>query len=66
MQNAIRRLIALPSSNHFFADVQVFTCSLKDVAQYRGSSVEFMRHWDDILFGKLLCVNDEKTVADSK
>ena len=47
-----------------FASGQEFTYSLDDIARYYRSYVELMRHWDEVLPGKVLRVQHEDVVED--
>jgi tetratricopeptide (TPR) repeat protein len=47
-----------------FAHGQEFTYSLEDIARYYRTYLDLMRHWDDVLPGRLLRVQYEDVVAD--
>jgi tetratricopeptide (TPR) repeat protein len=47
-----------------FASGQEFTYSLEDIGRYYRSYVELMRHWDEVLPGKILRVQHEDVVED--
>jgi tetratricopeptide (TPR) repeat protein len=47
-----------------FASGQEFTYSIEDLARYYRSYVKLMRHWDDVLPGKVLRVQHEDVVDD--
>ena len=47
-----------------FAEGQEFTYSLEDIAGYYRMYVRLMRHWDDVLPGRVLRVQHEELVAD--
>jgi tetratricopeptide (TPR) repeat protein len=47
-----------------FAAGQEFTYSLEDIGRYYRSYVELMRHWDEVLPGKVLRVQHEELVED--
>ena len=47
-----------------FASGQEFTYSIEDIARYYRSYVELMRHWDQVLPGKVLRVQHEDVVED--
>jgi tetratricopeptide (TPR) repeat protein len=47
-----------------FASGQEFTYSLEDIARYYRSYVELMRHWDEVLPGKVLRIQHENVVED--
>ena len=47
-----------------FASGQEFTYSIEDIARYYRSYVELMRHWDEVLPGKILRVQHEDVVED--
>jgi len=47
-----------------FASGQEFTYSLDDIARYYRTYVELMRHWDEVLPGKVLRVQHEDVVND--
>jgi tetratricopeptide (TPR) repeat protein len=49
-----------------FADGQEFTYSLEDIASYYRNYVALMRHWDEVLPGKVLRVHYEHVVADAE
>ncbi len=47
-----------------FANGQEFTYSIEDIARYYRTYLELMRHWDDVLPGKVLRVQYEDVVGD--
>ncbi|MGD0492606.1 MAG: sulfotransferase [Steroidobacteraceae bacterium] len=47
-----------------FATGQEFTYSLEDIASYYRMYVELMRHWDEVLPGRVLRVQHEDLVED--
>ena len=47
-----------------FASGQEFTYSLEDIARYYRTYIELMRHWDEVLPGKVLRVQHEEVVDD--
>ena len=47
-----------------FAQGQEFTYGLKEAASYYNSYVKLMSHWDDVLPGKVLRVNNEDVIDD--
>lgn len=47
-----------------FASGQEFTYSLEDIGRYYRTYVELMRHWDDVLPGKVLRMQHEQVVED--
>jgi hypothetical protein len=47
-----------------FASGQEFTYSLEDIGRYYRSYVELMRHWDQVLPGRILRVQHEDVVED--
>ena len=47
-----------------FAEGQEFTYSLEDVGQYYRDYVKLMNHWDDVLPGFVLRVNNEDVIQD--
>ena len=47
-----------------FAQGQEFTYGLKEAASYYNSYVKLMNHWDDVLPGKVLRVNNEDVIDD--
>src|SRR5262249_25301136 len=47
-----------------FASGQEFTYSVEDIARYYRTYLELMRHWDDVLPGRILRVHHEDVVAD--
>ena len=49
-----------------FADGQEFTYSLGDIANYYKNYVALMRHWDEVLPGKVHRVHYENVVADAE
>ena len=49
-----------------FADGQEFTYSLNDIANYYKNYVALMRHWDEVLPGKVHRVHYENVVADAE
>jgi len=49
-----------------FADGQEFTYGLDDIARYYKAYAALMRHWDEVLPGKVLRVHYEHVVADAE
>ena len=47
-----------------FAHGQEFTYSIEDIARYYRTYLELMRHWDEVLPGKILRVHHEDVVDD--
>ncbi len=47
-----------------FANGQEFTYSAEDIARYYRTYLELMRHWDDVLPGRVLRVQHEDVVDD--
>jgi predicted Zn-dependent protease len=47
-----------------FAQGQEFTYSAEDIARYYLTYLELMRHWDEVLPGRILRVQHEDVVAD--
>jgi predicted Zn-dependent protease len=47
-----------------FASGQEFTYSVEDIARYYRTYLELMRHWDQVLPGRVLRVHHEDVVAD--
>lgn len=47
-----------------FAKGQEFSYSIEDIAHYYRTYLEFMRHWDEVLPGKVLRVSYEDVVDD--
>ena len=47
-----------------FAQGQEFTYSVEDIARYYRTYVELMRHWDEVLPGRILRVHHEDVVGD--
>lgn len=47
-----------------FAEGQEFTYDLEDVGQYYRDYLELMQHWDDVLPGFVLRVNNEDVIDD--
>jgi hypothetical protein len=47
-----------------FASGQEFTYSLEDIGRYYRMYVDLMRHWDEVLPGRVLRVQHEEVVAD--
>jgi tetratricopeptide (TPR) repeat protein len=47
-----------------FANGQEFTYSVDDIARYYRTYLELMRHWDDVLPGRVLRVHHEDVVGD--
>jgi predicted Zn-dependent protease len=47
-----------------FANGQEFTYSVEDIARYYRTYLELMRHWDQVLPGRVLRVYHEDVVAD--
>src|SRR5437763_7635986 len=64
--DARREPLACCFSNfkQLFASGQEFTYSLEHIARYYRSYVELMRHWEEVLPGKILRVQHEDVVAD--
>ena len=49
-----------------FAQGQEFAYSIEDIARYCRTYLELMRHWDEVLPGRVLRVQHEDVVADLK
>ncbi len=47
-----------------FANGQEFTYSIEDIARYYRTYLELMRHWDEVLRGRILRVQHEDVVDD--
>jgi tetratricopeptide (TPR) repeat protein len=47
-----------------FANGQEFTYSIEDIARYYRTYLELMRHWDEVLPGRVLRVHHEDVVED--
>jgi tetratricopeptide (TPR) repeat protein len=47
-----------------FAQGQEFTYSIEDIARYYRTYLDLMRHWDEVLPGRVLRVQHEDVVAD--
>jgi tetratricopeptide (TPR) repeat protein len=47
-----------------FASGQEFTYSIDDIARYYRTYLELMRHWDEVLPGRILRVHHEDVVSD--
>ena len=47
-----------------FAQGQEFTYSVEDIARYYRTYLELMRHWDEVLPGRVLRVQHEDVVDD--
>ena len=47
-----------------FANGQEFTYSVDDIARYYRTYIELMRHWDEVLPGRVLRLHHEDLVAD--
>jgi tetratricopeptide (TPR) repeat protein len=47
-----------------FANGQEFTYSIEDIARYYRTYIELMRHWDEVLPGRILRVHHEDVVDD--
>jgi tetratricopeptide (TPR) repeat protein len=47
-----------------FAQGQEFTYSVEDIARYYRTYLDLMRHWDEVLPGRVLRVHHEDVVAD--
>ena len=47
-----------------FAQGQEFTYGLKEAGSYYSSYVKLMNHWDNVLPGKILTVNNEDVIDD--
>jgi tetratricopeptide (TPR) repeat protein len=47
-----------------FASGQEFTYSIEDIARYYRTYLDLMRHWDEVLPGRVLRVHHEEVVAD--
>jgi tetratricopeptide (TPR) repeat protein len=64
--DARREAMACCFSNfkQLFAHGQEFTYSLEDIGRYYRTYVELMRHWDEVLPGKVLRMQHEEVVED--
>jgi tetratricopeptide (TPR) repeat protein len=64
--DARREPIACCFSNfkQLFASGQAFTYGLEDIARYYRTYLELMRHWDEVLPGRVLRVHYEDVVDD--
>jgi tetratricopeptide (TPR) repeat protein len=64
--DARREAMACCFSNfkQLFASGQQFTYSIEDIARYYRSYVELMAHWQEVLPGRILCVQHEELIAD--
>ncbi|HEY1890422.1 MAG TPA: sulfotransferase [Steroidobacteraceae bacterium] len=64
--DARREPLACCFSNfkQLFAQGQAFTYGLEDIARYYRTYLELMRHWDDVLPGRVLRVHYEDVVDD--
>lgn len=49
-----------------FAEGQEFTYGLKEVGTYYRDYVDLMRHWDEVLPGKILRIHYEDVVSDTE
>jgi hypothetical protein len=47
-----------------FANGQEFTYSIDDIARYYRTYLELMRHWDEVLPGRVLRVHHEAVIDD--
>jgi hypothetical protein len=47
-----------------FANGQEFTYSIEDIARYYRTYLELMRHWDEVLPGRILRIHHESVVDD--
>ena len=47
-----------------FGNGQEFTYSIEDIARYYRTYVRLMRHWDEVLPGRILRINHEDVVDD--
>ena len=47
-----------------FAEGQEFTYDLRDIGHYYQDYVNLMNHWDDVLPGFVLRVNNEDVIDD--
>src|SRR5450631_750764 len=47
-----------------FASGQEFTYGLEDIARYYRNYIDLMKHWDEVLPGKILRIQHEDVVAD--
>jgi tetratricopeptide (TPR) repeat protein len=47
-----------------FANGQEFTYSIDDIARYYRTYLELMRHWDEVLPGRILRIRHEEVVDD--
>ena len=64
--DARREPLACCFSNfkQLFAQGQTFTYGLEDIARYYRTYLELMRHWDEVLPGRVLRVHYEDVVQD--
>jgi tetratricopeptide (TPR) repeat protein len=64
--DARRAPVACCFSNlkQLFAQGQEFTYSVEDIARYYRTYLELMRHWEDVLPGRILRVHHEDVVED--
>jgi tetratricopeptide (TPR) repeat protein len=64
--DARREPVACCFSNlkQLFANGQEFTYSVQDIARYYRTYLELMRHWDEVLPGRILRVHYEDVVDD--
>src|SRR5215469_7964066 len=64
--DARREPLACCFSNfkQLFAQGQTFTYGLEDIARYYRTYLQLMRHWDDVLPGRVLRVHYEDVVDD--
>ncbi|HEY7887306.1 MAG TPA: sulfotransferase [Steroidobacteraceae bacterium] len=64
--DARREPLACCFSNfkQLFAQGQMFTYGLEDIARYYRTYLELMRHWDEVLPGRVLRVHYEDVVGD--
>lgn len=64
--DARREPLACCFSNlkQLFAQGQEFTYSVDDISRYYRTYLELMRHWDEVLPGRILRVHYEDVVAD--
>ncbi len=64
--DARREPLACCFSNfkQLFANGQEFTYSLEDIGRYYRTYIELMRHWDEVLPGRVLRMQHEQVVED--
>jgi len=64
--DALREPMSCCFSNlkQLFAHGQEFTYSAQDIARYYRTYLELMKHWDEVLPGRVLRVNHEDVVED--